>query len=336
MKKTIIDILYRPKIIIPITLAIAIVIGLVSYRYVGQPPIVNILSDTNNQNLGEKNQKNSIDLAFLRAGRLSTVSVNVGDAVKKGDVLASLDASDVLGTLNQTKGALELAKAQYSSLDIQYSNAKKQQDVLVVNAYRTLLSNNLSVIARNKYDNTWSIDESQTPQISGTYTCDKQGSYEILPYASMPPSGYSFDFTGIESGTENVTSYTAQALGSCGLFIQFPVGYYSSSVKWILDIPNPRSSSYATNKNAYDLAVSTRDQVLGQFEANLGKDGSSKSNIAQAAIDSAKGAYESALATYNNTIIVAPNDGMVSFIDSHLKIGQSITANKTLITIIKK
>jgi multidrug efflux pump subunit AcrA (membrane-fusion protein) len=338
MKNSIIKLVSRPKIVIPVTMIIALAIGAISYGAIGKPPIVTLPSS--DQKLATSSQGTydiSTDLAFLKSGRLATVSVHIGDVVKKGDTLATLDASDTLGTINQAKGALELAKAQYASLNIQYSNAKTQQDVLVTNAHRTLLSGGLSAIARNTViGSSWTVDENQIPQISGTYTCDKEGSYEISPYASGASNGYSFEFTGLESGTGNVTYYTPQPLGSCGLSIQFPVGYYSASIKWVIDIPNTRSSSYATNKNAYDLAIATRDQVLKQFEANLGKDSTSNANIAQATIDSAEGAYEVALAAYRNTIIVAPIDGVISFIDPNLKVGQTITANKTLITIAKQ
>ena len=336
MKKIITKILHRPKIVIAGALMIAVVVVGLLYNHVGQPPVVSIsLSDDTTGSSSSEILGNSTNLSFLRNGRISTVLVHNGDLVKKGDVLATLDAGDVLGSVDQAKGALELAKAQYSSMEIQYSNAKKQQDLLVENAYKTLLSSNLSAIAQDRYSTIYTVDDSQVPQISGTYSCGKEGLYEVIAYNSGVPSGYSFNFTGLESGSGNVTYHTPQPLGSCGLFVQFPVGFYSSA-KWIIDIPNKRSSSYVINKNAYDLAVTTRNQVLSQFEANLGKNGSSNANIAQATINSVNGSYESALATYNNTIIVAPIDGVISFVDSHFKVGESVVANKTLITIIKK
>jgi len=338
MKKTFIELLERPKVIIPLVLVIAVIVGAVSYNFIGQTPVVNLVNDSNLATSTIESAVNSIGLSFNKSGRLSTTSVNIGSFVKKGDVLASLDAGDSLGLINQTKGALELAKAQYSSLNVQYTNVKKQQDTIVANAYKTLLSSNLIAVAhRPDYDKSSDpIDNNQVPQISGSYSCDKNGSYEIQPYASGAVSGYSFNFKGLEEGTGNITFYNPQPFGSCGLQIQFPVGYYSTSVKWVIDIPNTKSPSYIVNKNAYDLAVSTRDQVLKQFEANLGENGVSDANISKASIDSAQGAYETALASYQNSLIIAPVDGIVTFIDPHLKVGQSVSANKTVITIIKK
>lgn len=338
MKKIFIKLLEQPKIIIPSVFIVAIIIGAISYRFIGQAPVVTLSRDSNLATSTVKSTENSVDLAFSKSGRLGTVSVTVGNVTKKGDILASLDAGDAWGVVNQAKGALELAKAQYASMDVQYANAKKQQDVLVANAHRTLLSSNLVAIASKKdYENSTAvIDNNQIPQISGTYTCDKEGRYEIEPYQSMAVSGYSFTFTGLESGNGDVAHYTPQAFGVCGLFIQFPVGYSTNFVKWAIEIPNTKSPSYATNKNAYDLAVATRDGILKQLEANLGKNGSSDANVGQATINSAKGAYDATLAAYQNNLITAPMDGVITFVDSHLKVGQSVTANKVLITIIKK
>ncbi len=331
--KKIIAFLEKPKIIIPFALIVAVIIGITTYRSIGQAPIVTLPSDSNFSTSSLESSSDSIDLAFLKAGRLSSLSVHVGDS----ETLASLDTSDVSGTLNQAKGALELAKAQYASLNVQYANAKKQQDVLVANAYRTLLSSSLIAVGQNKDSNSMNVvDNNQAPQISGTYICDKEGSYEVNPYASGAQSGFSFTFSGLEEGNGNVAFQTPQPLGECGLFIQFSKGFSSDSVKWVITIPNTRSSVYAANKNAYNLAVTTRDQVLKQLEANLGKSGSGEANIAQAAVDAAQGAYEVALAAYQNSLIVSPVDGTVSFIDSHVKIGELAQANKTLITITKK
>jgi multidrug efflux pump subunit AcrA (membrane-fusion protein) len=280
----------------------------------------------------------SVSLSFLKAGRIATVNVHEGDHVQAGDVLATLDAADAQGAVQQAKGALELAKAQYASMNVQYANAKKQQDVLVENAYHTLLSSGLAAVGENRTTGTVkSGDDDQIPTISGTYTCDKEGSYEIYPFASSNGlSGYSFTVKGLETSSGVVTFHSPQPIGSCGLFILFPEGYiFDPSTKWVITIPNTRSTSYAANKNAYDLAVATRDQVLKQLEANLGKDSAPDANTAQATIDAAEGTYQVALANYNNTMITAPTSGTVSFVDNDLQPGENATANKPVITITR-
>lgn len=321
----------NPKVAIPAILVIAVIAGFFTFRSVGKAPIVNIPAASSTQTDGTvvtNSSDNVFDLAFPKGGRVSTVSLQVGAHVTKGQVLATLEANDALGGVTQAKGALELAQAQYASLDVQYANAKKQQDVLVQNAYRTMLSNGLAAVPTVQ-------DDSHTPTISGTYSCDSTGSYVIAPYASGTNSGYSFTYSGLEKGGGEITFNTPQPLGTCGLFVTFQKGF-SGATKWTVSIPNTQSASYVTNKNNYDLALTTRDQVLSQYAANLGKNGSSAANTAKAAVDSAEGVYQAALGAYQTNVIVAPVNGTVSFVDQDLKSGQSVTANKTVISITTK
>ncbi|MFM2331103.1 MAG: hypothetical protein RLZZ26_610 [Candidatus Parcubacteria bacterium] len=335
MKQTINQLIHKPKIVIPASVVVAVVLGALFYNSVGRAPVPELGVDTST--VEATTQKGTISLSFLQTGRLATVSVKPGSVVKQGDVLAALDAANALGILNQAKGALELAKAQYASLNVQYASAKTQQDVLVANAYRTLLSSGLAVIAEDRDNNsTRTVDSSQIPHVSGTYSCTTTGTYEIYPYASGSSSGYAFEYKGLESGTGAVAFYTPQSFGTCGLSIVFPVGYqFDPSIKWVLSIPNTLGADYAANKNAYDLAVATRDQVLKQLESNIGKGTSPDANVAQAAIDAAEGSYEVAQAAYDNTRIVAPADGTVSFVDDHLNVGETIPANKVVITLTR-
>jgi multidrug efflux pump subunit AcrA (membrane-fusion protein) len=319
------SLIHKPKIIISIAAIVAVAIGIVAFHYVGKAPAVNIPDNATapSGTVVTNSSNNVFDLAFPVGGRVASVSVQEGTRVTKGQVLATLDAGSAAGAVTQAKGALELAQAQYASQDVQYANAKKQQDVLVENAYRTLLSSGLAAVPSVQ-------DDSHVPVITGTYTCDNQGSYTITPYASGANSGYSFTYDGLEKGSGTVTFSTPQPLGNCGLSIQFVAGF-SGATKWTVAIPNTQVSSYVTNENNYNLAVTTRDQVLSQYEANLGA--SSDANTAKAAVDSAEGVYQAALGAYNNNVIVAPVSGTVSFIDADLKTGQSVTQNKTVISI---
>jgi hypothetical protein len=231
----------NPKFIIPLALIIAIIIGIVAFHYVGNAPVVHVPatsqpSAASSGTIVTNSSANDFDLAFPQGGRVSSVNVTVGSHVTKGETLASLDDGTALGAVTQAKGALELAQAQYASQDVQYANAKKQQDVLVENAYRTLLSSGLAAIPSVQ-------DDSHIPTITGTYTCDTEGSYVVTPYASAANSGYSFTYTGLEQGSGTVTFSTPQPLGKCGLYIQFAQGF-SSATKWTVSIPNTESASY--------------------------------------------------------------------------------------------
>ena len=89
------------------------------------------------------------------------------------------------------------------------------------------------------------------------------------------------------------------------------------------------------NKNAYELALETRNKVLSELSKTIGSDNGDTS-VAKAAVNAATGAYEAAMGAYANNIITAPYDGTISFVDKDLKVGQSIVANKNIISIITK
>ena len=321
--------LSRPRIAISTVAVAAIIIGFIVVPSLGKAPVIDAsLETTSTSSLATAG--GAIQLSFQASGRVSAVKVAVGGAVTKGQILATLDTALAVSAVNQAKAALDLAKAQYASLDLQYQNAQTQQDTLVNNAYRILLSSGLS--ARP----TSFIDEIHNPLITGTYTCAKEGSYTIDLYSSATVSNYSFNVHGLEEGTGKVTFGSPQPLGTCGLYITFVPGF-SGSDTWTIDIPNTNSPSYQANKNAYDIAVTTRTQTLSQLSANLGQNTSvGNANVSAAAVNVAEAAYQSALAQYNNSIIAAPISGTVSFIDSSLQVGQSVLANQRVMTVTSK
>jgi len=324
MKNKIIKILSKPKVIIPISIIIAMIVLLFSYNKIGKAPIVNVKLDENSSSVS--NSLNIINLSFPKSGRVEKVSVINGQKVSKGEVLAKLVAADAEGTVAATKGALELAEAQYASLNLQYKNTKEQQDLIVKNAYQTLLSGGLEGIP--------SEQDLNTPIITGTYSCSKEGTYKIDTYASSDnDTGFSFNYSGIESGTASVKYDNPVELGNCGLQIKWKhVDYFKTNTTWMIDIPNTKSSVYLANKNAYELAKQTRDKVLSELSKTIGNDNETTS-VAKAQVNAARGAYEGALGSYANNIITAPYDGIISFVDKDLKVGQSIVANKNIISI---
>lgn len=326
MKKQFSKILSRPAIIIPMFAIIGLIVLFIEYNNIGKAPILNIVNDVNNT---EVISSKNVDLSFPKNGRIESVSVKNGDTVHKGEILAKLSSPDAEGLVSQAKGSLNLAEAQYASLNSQYATTKKQQDLIVENSYQILLSNGLEGIP-DKQNKNQAI-------ISGTYTCGKEGNYEIKPYASGDSdSGFSFNYDGLESGTSSVKYDNPVPLGNCGLQIKFTNStYFDQNIIWIINIPNVKSPSYLANSNAYKLALENRDKILSDLSTTLGNN-SSDTSVAKAQVEAAKGAYEAAVGSYQNNLIISPVDGTINFIDKNLVVGQSTTLNKTVISITTK
>jgi len=329
MKNKLLKIISKPKIIIPLFITIGILVVIFGYNKVGNAPIVDLGEKEENINSAISSGSN-INLSFPKSGRIKEVLVQNGQSVHKGQILAKLLSPDSEGAVSQAKGALELAEAQYSSLNSQYGTTKKQQDKIVDNAYKSLLSTGLEATPDDQTSNQIVI--------SGTYICGKEGSYTINPYRSGDgDTGYSFEYSGLESGTTSVKYKNSVPLGNCGLQIKWQeTTDFDDSIDWTINIPNTKSSSYITYKNAYDLAVETREKVLSDLAFTIGSSDKNEVSVANAQVNAARGSYEAALGAYENNLIIAPVDGTINFIDENLKVGQSVTTNKTVISITTK
>ncbi len=325
MKNKTFKMLSKPKIIIPIFAILGILCVLFGYKIVGKAPIVNI--DSQKENASIISSGSNISLSFPKNGRVKEVLVENGQKVYKGQILAKLSAPDSEGAVNQARGALELAKAQYASLNSQYETTKKQQDLIVKSAYNVLLSSGLEAIPEDE-------QSLNIPTISGTYICGKEGSYKINPYKSGDTdTGFSFEYSGLENGTTSIKSDNPVPLGNCGLQIKWTnLDEFDDSIDWNINIPNTKSSVYLTYKNAYELALQNREKILSDLATNIGSE-NEESSIAKATVNAAQGAYQAAQGAYENNLIISPVDGIVNFIDSNLKVGQSVVPNKNVISI---
>ncbi len=225
--------------------------------------------------------KNTADLAFPATGRVTDVFVDEGSIVQKGEVLATLGSSQLAASRNEALAALRSAEAAYQEVvtgptateravtsatvkqaENNLSQTADEQVEKVSNARQTLLSNDLTAFTDDPQE------RSAAPTISGTYTCDKEGVYKISVYGSSAISGYSYQITGLENDSSSVFYDQASAFGNCGLFIQFSETN-TGAAEWTIEIPNTRSSTYTTYKNAYDLALKQQQTALNAAMDNL-------------------------------------------------------------------
>jgi RND family efflux transporter MFP subunit len=303
---------------------------------------------------GQVTSKTDLNLSFSSSGIVRGVRVEVGNVVKKGTILATLDQGNELASLTQARGALAGAQAKYQrtidgasneeitlaqiALDNakrDYDRTKSGQDTLVHNAYSALLSTSLVAVP----DNT-STDTVVGPTISGAYT-GAEGSYHLT--LNVGGSSSYFSISGLESGTGIITSASPAPLGTNGLFIQFPANFSAgANQNWTIAIPNKKSSYYVANYNAYQSALKTRDEVLGSAQAVIDqrtaelaiKKSTARQadlDLAQADILSAQGQYELASSNFEHTVLRAPADGTITRID--VKVGELAQSLKEVMVL---
>ena len=279
-----------------------------------------------------------VDLGFKSGGLIAHTYFQVGQSVKKDQIIASLDSADVAGSLEiakanyqkvlngATNADIEVAKAQKNTAQVALDQIKIQQDVLVKNAKKNLLNSGFIVTTEDQ-------QSTQIPPIiSGTYLKDAEGQIVMTEYGSS--GGTSFQTSGLINTTGIVSTEIPQPIGDTGLFIKF----YNTSdrTKWIINIPNKQSSNYLANSNAYQAAVLAETQAIANATAILNQAESALTLKQESArpedVSSAYGSLLIAKGNYDDKFIYAPFDGVITKMDA--KVGEIASPNISLITMM--
>lgn len=300
---------------------------------------------------GQVTSITDLSLSFTSSGVIKNIPVVVGQKVKKGQILASIEQGNELAVLTQARGQLLAAKARYQKIiegatneevalaQIALNNAKSDlektkltQSTLVENARRTLMSTDLEAIS--------SSSSTVSPVISGTYS-GEEGVYKINTF-STGAGGY-FSVAGLENSTGVINTTNPIAIGQKGLFIQFPANFNSGSqTYWTIDIPNKKSSSYVNSLNLYNSAIETQKSQISsaeslvatrqaEFNIKVAKARDADINLAQADVLSAEGSLQNAQANFEKTVIRAPGDGTITRVVN--KVGELSQALKEAIVL---
>ncbi|MES2023145.1 MAG: biotin/lipoyl-binding protein [Patescibacteria group bacterium] len=359
MKKHFKKIIHTPKIAISIAIFIALILGVVSFvanNNIQKARFAKLgefsdFTGANNINVLSKD----LTLAFPVGGRIKDVFIKVGDKVKAGTVLASLDSENAIGSVNQAKASYDSAQISYTKLvngvstpevDVakvalnnaknNYNNTVAQQKVLVANAFSAMLNSGL--VALPTINTVSSTDVA--PLISGTYT-GAEGAYTITIYTTG--NGGYFSFSGLEEGTGQVSAVPVK-LGTRGLYIQFPDNFMqNTNTTWVISIPNTKSVGYLVLYNAYQSALQNQSQAVttaqgivdttqALLDQKLSSARSEDLEIARAQVENTKGALQVAQGVYDNTIITAPIDGVIANVS--ITAGQIATANTSAIELL--
>ncbi len=300
---------------------------------------------------GQVTSETDLALAFKVSGVIQKVDTKVGAKVRAGQALAFLDQKDQLARLTQARGALKLAEAnlqkvldgasseEATAAKVTLDNAKKtledtkrQQNVLVDNAYAALINNDLSAVPDT--GNSGSV----TATISGAYSGKDQGIYKVSIYSS---GTLRFQYNGLEVGTGEVRT-APQALGTRGLYIQFSSTSVPVNNTWTVRIPNDQSSSYITYYNAYNSAIETQKAAItaaenavasaqAAYDLKIAKASTADLDAVEAQVLSAQGQLQSAAADLENTVLRAPSAGTVTSVD--IKVGELATALKQAVVV---
>jgi multidrug efflux pump subunit AcrA (membrane-fusion protein) len=304
---------------------------------------------------GKVEAKQVARLGFPVTGSIKQVLRTEGDTVNEGDIIASLTNDSVVAEYNaaleqvrfQTETREQLingatpenrivAETNIAVAKAALAKATAEYDTLVENARQTLLSNDLTAYPVDP------INDDVPPTISGNYLCEAEGVYRLSLFGSGVLSGRSYTLTGLSTGTFAANTDTASPLGTCGLFIQFSASETYRLSDWVVEVPNKRSPTYVTVKNAYELAKTQRTTAIKAAEeavtlaensrdaliATPTREAIAQANANIAAAEARLTAIEARIADYT---IRAPFPGVVTSVD--MKVGEAVGPNHT-VTIV--
>lgn len=295
-----------------------------------------------------------VDLKSQASGKVTKLNVKVGQHVRQGDILLTIDQGNAGAALTSARGALAQAEANYNKLlagasseqidaaKVNVDNAsanlastKASQDIAVQNAKSALLNTSLAAIPAQ------TNQDSVVPTITGSYNAAEEGSYKITVYSSG--TGLKFQASGLETVSGDVKSQPIK-FGTKGLYIQFSSDPQVSDI-WTINIPNTYSPSYLTNYNAYMSALKTRESAVTAAQGQLNSAQAALAQLqaqarpadleaAKALILTAQGQVQAAEVAFENTVIRAPFEGEVSSLA--VKFADLVSPGQKIATVVNK
>lgn len=306
---------------------------------------------------GKIEASNMVKLGFPTMGTVQNVYRREGDKVTTGEVLASLTQDSMVADYDAAVENLRYLESEKEELlrgrieserlvsETQVQIAKEnvarveaEQARIVQNTLETLRSSALEAIP------TRNTNTDIPPTITGSYLCDRDGTYTLSLYPSHSPTNYSYILSGLEEGTFTAFTDVPNPLGTCGLYIQFDREERYHASDWTISIPNTRSAAYLPNYNAHRLAlqqqanaVATAGQALElarRTETSLNADPSKEAlKKVDAAIAEARALLTKRDAQIADYTIRAPFNGIIT--ENNIKIGETVTGDR-LITLLEE
>ncbi len=268
-----------------------------------------------------------VSLSFEQSGKIVAAPGKVGDRVAPGTLLVALDTGTLQADLQAARADLSSREAESANTSVNVEEVKNQQAALVENAYRTLLSDDLIAVPQSA---SYAVTP---PVITGLYD-GKEGSYKIRILAKLAGSNdYELRTFDLEStGPVEILDSEPTALGTRGLFISFPddLSLYRETI-WYVTIPNPKSSSYLANYNAYQQAKRTADREIATAEAEVAKR-SSGLTVSEANIERAEANVNRIQKEIVERRLISPIAGLIT--NHEARVGEIVTAGSELVSVI--
>ena len=247
---------------------------------------------------GKIEPERSINISPKNAGVIKSLLVKEGDFVKKGQIIAYMDDSNLQGQLTQAKAGIASAQANLQKLKAgnrpqEIATAKAQLEEAEANLRKLITGNRPQDIAQaqarlNRAKATFNQAEAELKRYQGLFNAGAISRQDLTTYQTNRE-------TALAQVKENEQALNLLQIGS----------------------------------RQEDIQQSKAKVKQLQESYNLSKAGSRKEDISRALaeVNSARGSLQTIIAQINDTVIRAPFDGVITKIYSEP--GSFVTPNTT-------
>jgi multidrug efflux pump subunit AcrA (membrane-fusion protein) len=297
---------------------------------------------------GKVKPNQNVDLGFDKAGRVKNVYASVGDIVKKGQTIATLESGESSANLDKARASLLqeqiILREMKSTAPVSYNDASKNLDAAVREGFASA-----DDAVRNKADQFFK-NPATTPQFGISIT-----SGNFVHYFNVPIE-LTLEINSERKDVENVLikwQKEISNLNSSNLVSEADNAISSlNTISIFLDKVAEATNTFTSVDYAYDTTVSNykltisgaRSGVSGAISAivaaktkltaapTLGENGQFENvSIQEAIVAQAQAAVSSLESSLSKSAITAPFDGIVTLQDA--KVGAAVSAGTTLISV---
>jgi HlyD family secretion protein len=336
--------------------------GTYQFVTVTQGTITEIVSVT-----GNTTPVQSLDLAFQNGGTIAAVYKNAGDTVSAGDVLATLDTSDLAAQLAQAKASVDAAQATLQNLQAGPTPQNVEVSQAAVTSAQQTLNNSYTGIqnavisafakandaVRNQITPFYTSPESNNPQLTFTISDNQvlnnaqfdrlQASEELNEWQQeLNMLALTSPTSTLEAALTSATNHLAvieNLLTTDSTAIVDATNLNATTAtEYKTDISNAVTEvdTAANSISTISQSIASEEAALSQAQAQLNVTlaGSTAQEIAaqQAQVEEAQANEQGIQVKINEASLVSPINGVVTV--QNAKVGQIAPAGQTITSII--
>ncbi|MEK7116563.1 MAG: efflux RND transporter periplasmic adaptor subunit [Patescibacteria group bacterium] len=300
---------------------------------------------------GKAKPNQSVNLGFDKSGRVGNVYADVGESVKGGQIIATLESAEISADLAKAEALLQEKNIKLreikSTAPITYNDASKNLDATVKEGFA-----DADNAIRNKTDQFFKTPATN-PQFEISIT-----SGNFIHYFNVPNDirmeinnerkKVEEILTDWQKGTLNISSSNLVSEADKAIANLNAISLFLDKMAGAVNTFTSADYAYDTAVSNYKVAISgARSDVSGAISAivtakdkfnsapTLGEAGQFENVLTQEAVVSqAEATVASLKASLSKSAIRAPFDGVVTLQDA--KVGGAVSAGATLVSIISQ